>query len=329
MMRAAPTMAQQSKRRTALRLSFAAAVGTLLTATPTPADAGEARTKVILNGELVPVTFNDGDSFRVLSGSYKDAKARLAGYNTLESFGAVHQWGSWTAKELYVVAKMATMHARKGIWECTTDGNVDTYGRMLVECPTLREDLVRRGMAHVMSIDDEPGLPELVEAQKEAIAAKRGIWAHGVPAFILTSLHSAEEDVSGKGTYNRLVSTEDGHSVKWKHETKYPECTKVCQKVYTVDETKVQEVAAELRSTEQPIFSKLSAADLQSVVHDFAEFRHINRKVPEDDREEAKRVLLSIVAEGKLGDQSEGNGACMIHVDFKRRFGTGRASCLK
>ena len=322
------TMAQHSKRRFALRVGLAAAA--VLATTPKPAEASEPRTKVILNGELVPVTFNDGDSFRVLAGSYKDAKARLAGYNTLESFGAVHQWGTWTAKELYIVAKMATMHARKGIWECTTDGNVDTYGRMLVECPTLREDLIRRGMAHVMTIDDNPGLPELVAAQNEAKAAKRGIWAHGIPAFILTSLHSAEEDVSGKGTYNRLVSTEDGHSVKWKHETKYPECTNVCQKVYTVDDAKVKEVAEELRAgTELYVFGTLKHNDLLSVVHDFAKFRHINRKVPEDNREEAKKVLMSFAAQGKFGEQQESNGACMVHVDFKRRFGTGRASCLK
>lgn len=64
--------------------------------------AAESQTKIILNGKPVPVHFNDGDSFRVLAGEFKDAKARLFGYNTLESYGAVHQWGTWDAHELYV-----------------------------------------------------------------------------------------------------------------------------------------------------------------------------------------------------------------------------------
>src|SRR5690606_11410894 len=186
---------------------------------PAEADAAEARSKVILNGKLVPVTFNDGDSFRVLGGDLNGAKARLAGYNTLESYGPVHQWGTWTEQELYVMAKMATYHARKGVWECESDGKTDTYGRMLVWCPDLAEDLVRRGMAHVMTVTDEGGDAKLVAAQREAIEARRGLWSHGVPEFILTSLHSAEEDTDGSGTYNRLVSTADGHSVKWKHDT--------------------------------------------------------------------------------------------------------------
>ena len=195
----------------------------LVAPSPRDAHAKEPRTKVILNGELVPVTFNDGDSFRVLNGDR--AKARLKGYNTLESYGAVHSWGTWTAKEMYVIAKMATLHARRGIWECESDGKLDTYGRTLVWCPGLAEELVRLGMAHVLSVDDNPGDPKLLAAQREAIAAKRGLWAHGVPDFILTSLHSREEDVDGHGTYNRLVSTKDGHSVKWRHDNKYPECT--------------------------------------------------------------------------------------------------------
>jgi len=315
----------------ALRASLCAALGVLVAGTPAPAQAGEARTKVILNGELVPVTFNDGDSFRVLSGTHKGAKARLAGYNTLESFGAVHQWGSWTAKELYVVAKMATMYARAGIWECSSDGKVDTYGRMLVICPTLREALVREGMAHVMSIDDTPGDADLLAAQREAQAAHRGMWAHGIPAFIVTSLHSAEEDIDGKGTYNRLVSTDDAHSVKWRHTTKYEECRNVCQQVFVVHDDKIDAVAKSLRDdvAVAAIVQHLSDADLRSVVVDFATYRHINRKVEEDQREALQTRLLTYAADGSLGEQTSHSASCMTHVDFKRRFGTGRAQCLK
>jgi endonuclease YncB( thermonuclease family) len=321
--------AMATTRRTSLALAISIAIGT-----PVVAEAKDPRTKVILNGKLVPVTFNDGDSFRVLSGSYNGAKARLAGYNTLESYGPVHSWGTWTAKELYVIAKMATLFARRGTWECTSDGKLDTYGRMLVICPELRAELVRLGMAHVMSIDDAPGDAELLKLQKEAQEARRGIWAHGVPAFILTSLHSREEDVDGKGTYNRLIATDDGHSVKWRHDTKYEECSTVCSPRWSVDEAKVDEVAEALKTDPAaasilPIIEKLSAEDLRGVVRDFAEFRHINRSIPKDDRSAVEKVLVGWAAAGRFGEQTSTDDSCMVHIDFKRRFGTGRAACLK
>ena len=142
-----------------------------VTLAPRESSAGEPATRVILNGKATPVFFNDGDSFRVLKGKMKGAKARLFGYNTLESYGAVHQWGDWTAKELYYIAKMSALHARAGVWTCTTDGKTDTYGRMLVNCPGLAEDLVRRGWAHALSINDDPAQDFLLKAQHEAIAA--------------------------------------------------------------------------------------------------------------------------------------------------------------
>lgn len=294
-------------------------------------EAAEAQTKVILNGEAVPVFFNDGDSFRVLGGDFKDAKARLFGYNTLESYGAVHQWGGWTAKELYVIAKMGTYNARDGVWECESDGKTDTYGRLLVWCPRLAEEQVRKGYAHVMSIDDNPGKAELIAAQREAIAARRGIWAHGVPEFVLTSLHSKEEDVDGKGTYNRLVSSVDGHSVKWRHSTRYSECDKVCDYVYDVDGPTIDGLVAPAKADEAigAYLSPLSDADARSVLFDYAKFRHINRKIAEDDRQDLLALLDAWAEAGRFGAQAEHEGACMIHVPFERRFGGGKAECLK
>ncbi len=296
------------------------------------ADAKEPQTKVFINGKPTPVFFNDGDSFRVLGGSFQGTKARLAGYNTLESYGAVHSWGDWTAKEMYVIAKMATLHARKGVWNCETDGKTDTYGRMLLWCPDLATELVRGGYAHAMSIDDEPAKPELVEAQRDAIANRRGMWAHGVPEFILTSLHSVEEDVDGHGTYNRLVSSDDGHSAKWKHTNRYSECDKVCHNVFEVDDAGVDAVTTALKSdtVASSWIAGLSDEQLRATVTEFAKFHHVDRSIAKDDREAFKQHLLSnYVNAGKFGEQHRSDGACMIHVDFKRRFGEGRASCLK
>ncbi len=329
--------ATQRVRRPLLTLAAsgllcAVAVTSIVASRPAETEAAaEPRTKVILNGKPVPVFFNDGDSFRVLGGEYQGAKARLAGYNTLESYGPVHQWGDWTEKELYTVAKMATLWARKRVWECESDGKTDTYGRMLVWCPELAREQIRLGHAHAMSINDDPGKPELLEAQREAIAARRGIWAHGVPEYILTSLHSAEEDTEGHGTYNRLVSSVDAHSVKWKHDNKYPECTKVCHMIWEVQEDKVAEVAEALKGEAgfSDVISPLSADELTAMVTEFAKYQHIDRSIPGERREALKTFLLGWVAEGRFGEQQGTPGACMTHVDFKRRFGGGKAQCLK
>lgn len=323
----------RAARRAALlvgALALTLAGATWLTS-PSTSVAAESQTKVILNGTVVAVHFNDGDSFRVLGGDFNGSKARLFGYNTLESYGAVHQWGGWNVHEMYVIAKMSTYNARDGVWECETDGATDTYGRMLVWCPKLAAEQIRQGYAHAMSIDDLPGKPELLEAQREAISKRRGIWAHGVPEFVLTSLHSKEEDVDGHGTYNRLVSSVDGHSVKWRHSTHYAECDRVCHYEYTVDGEVVDAMllAAKADAEIGPYLAALSDADARTVLYDFAKFRHINRKIAEDVREALDDLLTAWAEAGKFGTQQRSEAACMTHVPFDRRFGGGKAECLK
>jgi len=309
----------------------AAVCAALLVSPSTETAAAQSQTKVFLNGEATPVFFNDGDSFRVLGGEFKDSKARLYGYNTLESYGAVHEWGGWTMHELYVLAKMGTYNARDGVWNCETDGATDTYGRMLVWCPELAEAQIREGYAHAMSIDDNPGKPELLAAQADAIANRRGIWAHGVPEFILTSIHSKEEDTEGRGTYNRLVSSEDGHSVKWRHDDRYQECDRVCHDIYTVDEAALDALVTVAKADAElgPHLAELSDAEARAMLHEFAKYRHISRAIAPDEREAVKALLLTWVEAGKFGTQQRGEGACMLHVPFTRRFGGGKAECLK
>lgn len=291
--------------------------------------AGEPAAKVNLNGELVGVFFNDGDSFRILKGRNKGGKARLAGFNTLESHGAVHQWGTWTAKELYHIAKMATLHGRQGHWNCNTDGDTDTYGRMLIFCPDLAESQIRHGFAHAMSVNDDPAEPKYLEAQREAIANKRGIWAHGVPEFVLTSLHSVEEDVEGRGTYNRLVSSVDGHSIKWKHNTKYRECENVCLQVYPSDDSVLAAVATKLKAEQPALVEGISDEDLTTMLGVFQRIRLVDRPVAKDKREELRGVLDGYAEAGMFGSGAPKNGACMVHVPFERRYGGRRAECLK
>jgi endonuclease YncB( thermonuclease family) len=321
----------KTKRRTGKWAGAAIAIAMTL-GTASALAGTQPKTKVIFNGKSAPVFFNDGDSFSVLGGTYTGAKARLFGYNTLESHGPVHQWGTWTTKELFTMAKMATMFARKGVWTCDSEGKTDTYGRMLTWCPDLAEEMVRQGWAHAMSVDDTPAKPELIEAQKEAIANKRGLWAHGVPEFVLTSLHSVEEDVDGTGTYNRLVSTEDGHSVKWRHTDRYTECDRVCHMVYEVDETKLGEFIAALKQdgTAQKIIGSLSDDEVASMAREYMAHRHVNRTVKPDDREKlAEHLDRNYVKQGAFGNPKKREDSCMVHVLFERRYGEGRAACLK
>jgi endonuclease YncB( thermonuclease family) len=289
----------------------------------------EPAAKVRLNGKAIGVFFNDGDSFRVLKGRNKGAKARLAGFNTLETHGAVHQWGTWKIRELYHIAKMATLHARKGSWSCESDGKTDTYGRLLAWCQSLAVDQVRRGFAHAMSINDDPAKPEVLAAQREAILNKRGMWAHGVPEFVLTSLHSAEEDVEGRGTYNRLVSSEDGHSIKWKHNDTYEECSTVCNMVYAEDKSLLPAVAKRLLSEAPNLVEGVSEDDLNTVLGTYQRVRLVDRPVPSEHRDALNKLLSGYADEGLFGTGPASNGSCVVHVPFERRFGGTRAECLK
>lgn len=189
---------------------------------------GQVRTEVRLNGQVAPVFFNDGDSFLVLAGPYEGTRARIAGFNTLESYGPVHQWGDWTAKELYVLAKKATLNAQRGSWNCVSSGEKDTYGRILWKCDDLAASQLERGLAHTMTVTRHGAEEQFQSIQRAAMAAKRGIWAHGVPKYILTSAHSLDEDFGKQQTYDRFVSTVDGHSEKVAHSRVSEPCSQIC-----------------------------------------------------------------------------------------------------
>lgn len=206
-------------------------------ATPTPAPTPEASKKhsknpasqIVLNGTETSVRWSDGDSFRFLDGPYKGNGVRLMGFNTLESYGPVHQWGDWTADELYEIARTSKKIGSAGKWTCTTDGSRDAYKRVLVSCPEAALAIVQAGHGHVFAIDAKPD-PALVKAQKKAQKAKVGMWAKGVPALIITSLHSADEPRSKKTgeSYNRVADTRTGQARKVKHSDTYGECQNVC-----------------------------------------------------------------------------------------------------
>jgi endonuclease YncB( thermonuclease family) len=293
----------------------------------------EAKTRVFMNGEAVPVYFNDGDTFRVLEGKYQGMNCRLGGFNTLETFGPVHKWGTWDAKELYVISKMATLNARRGVWHCnTTTFEKDTYGRVLWDCPDLRADQIRRGFAHTVSIDYTPADETLNAIQKDAQENKRGMWAHGVPNYVVSSLHSVDEVGGGRGrTYNRLVSTADGHSAKWQHENEYGECEWVCRQERQVPTAAIQEAVEELIVDAEIGEEALELGDkkLLQVVTDFAVLGYFGGVTDEKLAAGLTKKLEAMVAAKKLGDGTSAVGSCALYVVFERRYGPQRAGCLK
>lgn len=195
-----------------------------------PKEKHDAMGAIVLNGKRLEVRWTDGDSFNVREGDLKGTSTRLVGYNTLEAYGPVHQWGEWTAKELFELAKKSSSVAATQEWECTTDFKRDGYKRLLVRCPKLAVEMARQGHGLAYAVDGEKPDAEVVKAQAEGIKAKAGMWAKGSTNGVITSLHSVGEDgdVEATEAYNRVVDTRTGAALKRKHTEKYESCQNVC-----------------------------------------------------------------------------------------------------
>jgi len=197
------------------------------------ADKGPAPQYVTLNGVKERVDWNDGDSFRILAGERKGQQARLVGYNTLESHGPVHFWGGFHGGELYQTHLDATAMAQGSVWECHTEGEPDTYGRLLVVCPELRDRLLAEGLAHVIAFRTD-GPPEQLAIQHRAQNERKGMWAKGIPRAIVTSVHSAElrpgDDpaTAQRHRFNGMADTRTGRSFGIRHETVFRTCDVFC-----------------------------------------------------------------------------------------------------
>jgi hypothetical protein len=105
-------------------------------------------------------------------------------------------------------------------------GAEDAYGRLLAACPAAAAALVRDGLAMVYAVD-HPADPALLAAQADAQRRGAGMWARGVPAGIVTSVHSAAERPDG-AAYDRVVDTRTGAAAKRPHRRVYRLCEEVC-----------------------------------------------------------------------------------------------------
>lgn len=208
-------------------------VGSFLLLVGSAAEAKEkkghsAKGSILINGEQVRVRWTDGDSFKFLSGPYDGRGTRLTGYNTLEAYGPVHRWGKWTAKELFALAESSSEVAGSREWDCTTDGKADGYGRLLINCPDLSEEMIRQGQALAYAVEGTAN-EKLLAAQADAMKAGRGMWAKGTVKGVVTSVHSANEADAEGPPYNRVVDTRTGAASKRVHEKTYETCQEVCE----------------------------------------------------------------------------------------------------
>jgi endonuclease YncB( thermonuclease family) len=217
--------------RVVLMVALASLISQAREKKPNP-DKHDAPGTLILNGEKVDVVWTDGDSFKIKSGEFKGRGTRLQRFNTLEAFGPVHSWGTWTPRELYNIAKASSSVAASKEWKCTTDGKLDGYKRLLIDCPDAAKELVRTGHAMVYAVENLKPDAELLLIQKEAQAKKAGIWAKGVVNGVVTSLHSLGEDGEDPDgeSYNRVVDTRTGEALVRKHSDAYDTCQTVCEK---------------------------------------------------------------------------------------------------
>jgi len=212
---------------------LAAALALALLASPAPAVARRRHQRrspsaVLLDGAPTAVRWVDGDTFRILDGPHRDRSARLDGYNTLESYGPVHRFAGWDPRDLLANAKSATRTAAAGAWTCALRGGEDIYGRLLVACPEAAAELVGQGLAMVYAVD-RPADPGLLALQADAQRRGAGMWARGVPAGIVTSVHSAAERPDG-AAYDRVVDVRTGAAVTRPHRRDYRVCEEVCHR---------------------------------------------------------------------------------------------------
>lgn len=195
-----------------------------------PKEKHDALGVLMLDGIRTEVRWTDGDSFKVKDGHLKGTSTRLRGYNTLEAFGPVHRWGDWKPQELYALAKSSSQVAASKTWNCTSTGERDHYQRLLVTCADLAVEMCRQGHALAYGVDGEPPMAGTLEAQAEAMKAKRGMWKKGTVKGVVTSVHSMDEDGGGKPhAYNRVVDTRTGAALGREHEKTYGTCEEVCE----------------------------------------------------------------------------------------------------
>jgi hypothetical protein len=157
------------------------------------------------------------------------------------------------------------------------------------------------------------------------------MWAHGVPDYIMTSVHSADEDRSREWHYNRMISVRDGHTESMRHQQTYEECSWVCAEEVRVDLDRVRAAARRLREDPQiaPRLTDFFNLHLIEFVSRYRRTGELPEYLEGPARDLVRERLAREQEEGLLGDTHVARGSCAIHVPFERRYGSDRAACLR
>jgi hypothetical protein len=174
------------------------------------------------------------------------------------------------------------------------------------------------------------------------------MWAHGIPRFVMTSLHSKDEGGDKHGvSSNRLISTYDGHSDKWVHEDTYKECQNVCHEVPDTTDADLDKIIVLLKADEEAasVTAAMDAALLRETARALIEMSLRGAPLvvtelgvyglalpPGITQEQAGPIVAAMTrinAAKKIAATGKRKDTCQVYVDFKRRFGGERAECLR
>ena len=167
--------------------------------------------------------------------------------------------------------------------------------------------------------------------QQDAIRHRRGMWAHGVPDYVMTSIHSADENVGREWHYNRLVSTRDAHSESMRHQNTYEVCSWICNDEIRVDLGPVTRAAQRLRADPEiaPHLADFFNLHLIEFVSRYRRIGELPEYLTGPARDLIERRLQAEGERGELGETHTERGACMLHVPFEQRYGRNRRECLR
>ncbi|MBN2191574.1 MAG: hypothetical protein JW751_02060 [Polyangiaceae bacterium] len=284
---------------------------------------------VFCNGRPTPARFFDGDTMSLAAGPFADRSVRVLDVNALESYGPVHQFGRASPRELLVSAKRATHLARRGGWHCSiTRRHRDAYGRLLADCPDLGEALLRSGLGHAFSLDG-PAPERLLAAQREAIVARRGMWAKGVPAILVTSVHSASERPWRRDAYHRLVSTTDGSSFLYRHRDRLRTCETVCVPQLALTPASQREVLGLLRAHPRagPILADFDDRYLAPFLDEIATTGRVPRIVGPSVWGDLRNAIGPLRRRADIWRAVRAQRVCLTYVPMEFRY-QDRPPCL-
>jgi len=150
------------------------------------------------------------------------------------------------------------------------------------------------------------------------------MWAHGTPEFIMTSAHSFSEEPLTAPVYDRFVHIASGKSMKWYHKTDYKECETVCYDPPRVLASQLPKLAKELAKQSLSITPKKLANHIQEMNHSHSNTMLLNS---------GGGLTLSQAIERYANDNSLSTNrpepSCITYVNYKRRYGQGKAYCLR